>query len=181
MATGESRALTSTAAYDEGPDWSPDSKESVWTSAGVCYRARADGSEAPQAVPLEAPAGRSNGSWRPSPLERTDPGRAPDGSVVFLWRTPRGWSGPSRGGSRELYASTESGAFYSVPVDDASGYPLFGTPRKLFDLPVVGSTTYSFAVGARGERFLFPIEDVAAEHQALSVLLNWGSRLKAHP
>ena len=66
---------------------------------------------------------------------------------------------------------------YTVRVERDQAYVRPGSAELLFDMSAVRPAS-SFGIAPRGERFLL-ILDPEAEHEAISVLLNWGSRLES--
>ena len=75
----------------------------------------------------------------------------------------------------ELFVMTTANRLLALPVERRGGRIRLGDPQELFELPEARQTP-RFGVSPDGQEFLFLV-DPEAQYQALSVLMNWPSRI----
>jgi Tol biopolymer transport system component len=79
----------------------------------------------------------------------------------------------TRGGREVIYLSAESDDVTALPLDLSGSAPRFGTPQRLFEVPLPSISGPSFDVTPDGERFLFLVPVRGARPTPYTLILNW--------
>lgn len=93
------------------------------------------------------------------------------GGAQALWRAD----------GRELYYLGMDGLLYAVGVEVERDHVRTGTPRALFrsPLPIISTNVEQYRVTGDGQRFLFCVPIAAIQHDPLTVVVDWPSRVRS--
>jgi Tol biopolymer transport system component/DNA-binding winged helix-turn-helix (wHTH) protein len=189
-ATVEERILASELRKDP-TDWSPDRRSilftqfttpgntDIWLLSLVAQGAK------PRPI-VQGPAAEQNGRFSPDgqfiAYDSNETGRR-EIFVRSLGGDMRRWQVSTEGGSaplwradgRELYFVVGGSDVTAVDAHRAPDGLAFGTPHKLFEVPIVAWLGNGMAVAPDGQRFLISVDE-SGDPSPLTVVLNWHRR-----
>lgn len=87
----------------------------------------------------------------------------------------------ARGGREVVYLAGDAVQATARPVDLSGAAPRFGSPQRLFPVPMPSINGNSFDVSPDGERFLFVLPVPDARPTPYTRLLNWERLLEQEP
>jgi Tol biopolymer transport system component len=189
--TREPRVVVDTPTYKQISDWSRDGKLLVFEeqNSATGYDigiVPVDGSAPPklliktrfaERLGALSPDGRflaymSNETGQPEVYVVDFPGMTEKSTVSTGGGTKPRW----RRDGGELFYVSGSNALMSVAVKPGSGF-VQGTPQRLFDLELIGSDGWDYAVTDDGQRFL-DMRYAGTVEGSISVIANWTGVLR---
>jgi Tol biopolymer transport system component len=188
---GAPRVVVDTPTYKQITDWSRDGRLLVFeeqnaTTAYDIGVVPLDGS-APPKILISSRFNERLGSLSPDgrflAYMSTESGQ-PEVYVVNFPDITEKWPVSAGGGTKpkwrpdggELFFVSRSNALMGVTVKSGSGF-VPGQPQRLFDIELIGSDGWDYAVSDDGQRFL-ATRYVGTAEGSISVVANWPTTLK---